>query len=152
MENSFKVLGLGGLILGMLVAGGCGGGGGDSFNFPTTGKGTVTTPAPTDQATTVTTGGSDDASRGNVTYTLQGGEYTYAISNFAAGDKLVFPAGNPPSVDNQSFTDGTIKISCTTTAGAIVNVELQKLSTAQDKVVSVSDINTIFGAGTITQQ
>jgi hypothetical protein len=123
----------------MMTVGGCG----------SSGDGT---PAPTSQATSVTGGGNADASASDVNYVLGAGNYTYSIVNFAPGDKLTFPAGSPVSVNQESWTDGKVKLETTSTAGT-VTVELTGLTNFQDgQLTGIDKVNTLFGAGTVTQK
>jgi hypothetical protein len=140
MHNSWKAIGMAALLVGMA---GCGSGGSD---------GGIVTPAKT---VAVKDAGGDNAWGFKSTYNVaygQSGEYTYTISNFDKDDKLVFPAGNAISVDNESFTDGQVKLTCTSNTGSKVTVILTNLTPQQDKVVSVSDLNQVFGAGAVVQQ
>ncbi|SER07207.1 hypothetical protein [Giesbergeria anulus] len=52
-----------------------------------------------------------DAAQDNTSYMIGlNGEYNYTIQNFAAGDKLIFPAANLATVINESFTDGQLVV------------------------------------------
>jgi hypothetical protein len=57
------------------------------------------------------TGGTADLSSGAIGANFAPGDYVYTLSNFAAGDRLLFPAGYSLSVDNASPADGMIDIS-----------------------------------------
>lgn len=120
------------------------------------GDGTVTTVSVNPNTIIVGTGGSVDASLGDYVYDLQPSttDYTYSVANFATGDKLVFPAGGGLlSVDNTNFTDGKAKIISLSALNGVITVELTNLTPEQDsKIISVNSINTLFGAGTVTQK
>jgi hypothetical protein len=90
MKKYWKIMGLAGLMAGVMTVAGCGGGGGSDTVIPP-------------RAQSVSGAGSDNASDTAVTYTLTAGNYTYTIAGFAAGDKIVLPAGNAYTVDNLSL-------------------------------------------------
>jgi Ca2+-binding RTX toxin-like protein len=98
----------------------------------------------------VSAAGTSDASTANNTYTVTAGTYTYTISGFGSGDKIDFPDGIvDPTVNNSSFTDGSIDIQWAP-PGSVVTITLTGLTSTQDtSLFSVSDVNTLFGAGTI---
>jgi hypothetical protein len=122
----------------------------------TTAAATTTTTVATTTTTTVATAiavsttGTDNAATANKTYTIAAGSsYTYTISGFGTGDKLVFPAGNTPTVNNISFTDGIVDVQYALN-GNTVTVKLTGFTNAQDITLNfISDFNTVFGAGTI---
>ena len=93
--------------------------------------------------------GSGSAAGGDVTYTLAMGNYAYSISGFGPGDKIVSPAGVTPTLENGSYTDGSVMIQAAS-AGQTVQITLTGLTSAQDLALnSVLDLNTVFGAGTL---
>ena len=84
-----------------------------------------------------------------MTYTLAMGNYAYSISGFGPGDKIVSPAGVTPTLENGSYTDGSVMIQAAS-AGQTVQITLTGLTSAQDLALnSVLDLNTVFGAGTL---
>jgi hypothetical protein len=100
-------------------------------------------------STPITTAGSSDASAGEVTFNVALGNYTHTIANFAAGDKIVGPAGLIPTVSNSSFTDGNVNITYAS-AGQTAVIMLTGLTVAQDgSIFSAADVNTLFGAGSL---
>lgn len=98
----------------------------------------------------ITGAGSSDAAGGDVRFTLTNpGNYTYSISGFGAGDVIDFPETQAPTVNNVSFTDSSVDLQWAF-SGNVVVVTLTGLSAEQDvSLFSVSDFNTVFGAGTI---
>lgn len=89
------------------------------------------------------------AAGSNVTYTIAQATYTQEITNFAAGDVLDFPAGNTPTVNNTSYTDGIVDV-VFANAGTVTTIHLTGLAAATDIALNgVTDFNTLFGAGTI---
>lgn len=128
----------------------------------TTAATTTTTAATTTTTTTTTTvplgpvavsaanATAHDATAANFTYTINAASsYTYTISGFAAGDKLVFPAGQTPTVNNISYADGSVTVQYALN-GNTVAVVLTGITNAQDIALNfISDFNTLFGAGTI---
>lgn len=93
-----------------------------------------------------------DASASDVTFNIASGNYTYNISGFAAGDKMVFPAAtNVPTVINNSYTDGAVDLQWAY-SGQVITVHLTGVSNANDVMLnSIADFNTVFGAGTVAQ-
>ena len=113
--------------------------------------GTVTAAgAPTYQAVDATTAlAALDAADSDVTYTMAQATYTQEIQNFAAGDVLDFPAGNDPTVNNSSYTDGAVDVQFAL-AGTVTTIHLTGLDAATDiQLNGVADFDTVFGAGTI---
>jgi hypothetical protein len=85
--------------------------------------------------------------------------YTYNITGFGAGDKLVFPLfpGQPNqlSIENPIFTDGIVNIVLKRNVGGQqfdITVVLNGLAAAQDQqIVDVGTFNAVFGANSIQQ-
>jgi len=149
MKKFLKRLCTAGLLVGSLIVGGCGS---DTTYIPLTSTPTdIYPPTPT-----TTPPNYSDASAGNITYHFQSSstDYTYTIANFGTGDKLVFPSGGSLlSVDNSDFTDGKVKVVCVSGGFGTIAAELTKLTPAQDsQILSVDSLNTLFGAGTVTQK
>ena len=99
----------------------------------------------------VTAAGSvtDAVSAVNTTYTFKAGNYTYSIAGFGPGDKLVFPAGQTPTVINNDFTDGAVDVQWAS-GGNIIVVHLTGLTNTQDGAIySISGLNKVFGAGSV---
>lgn len=145
MKKFLLMMGLAGTLMSVMIIGGCGGGG--SNDAPA-----VVVPPPPVQ---VSGAGNNDASATNVTYAVSAGDYTnpYIIQGFGAGDKLIFPAGSAPTVKNIVTTDKKVVIEMATTPGPI-RIELVNLNitdTQDANLLFISDINTLFGAGTISQ-
>lgn len=110
---------------------------------------TVVNVGPTNAAITVNAAGANpDADNVNTTYTVQLGNYTYTITGFDPGDKIVSPAGVPVSLNNSSFADGQVTLEYAQ-GGQVANVTLTGLTGAQDaQLFGTADLNTVFGAGT----
>jgi len=106
---------------------------------------TVTTPSVAVSAA----GSATETSATNTTYTVGPitSSYTYTIAGFGAGDKIVSPSGAAATIDNSSFTDGTFSLQYAS-GGNVVKITLTGLTSAQDLIFGVNDLNTIFGAGT----
>ena len=139
MRKYLMMLVAAGMLSGMLMVGGCGGGGSDSAAVDTTPTVAVT------GAGTVTDGGSTI----DTTYNFTAGTYTYSIAGFGDGDVLSFPAGEVASIFNESYTDGKVLVTKVSNSQTIT-VELTGLSAADDvKLNFISDLNTVFGTGTI---
>jgi len=103
--------------------------------------------------TSITGAGTSNAATGDTTFTLGPitSSYTHTIAGFGAGDKIVGPAGVLASVaDQTSFTDGSLSLQYAS-GGNIVKITLTGLTAAQDGgVFGPSDLNTVFGAGTVS--
>ena len=99
---------------------------------------------------TISSAGSSDASNGDITYKFNKGTYTYTISNFGSGDKLVFPSTNLPTIINKDFTDGNVTVQWAAD-GKVIDVELTGLTTAQDSsILGLSSFESTFGSGCIS--
>jgi hypothetical protein len=115
---------------------------------------TSTTAVPTTTTTTlpatvnVSTGGTSNAAASNVSYVFAAGTYTYTIAGFNTGDKLTFPAGTTPSVFNDSWIDGNVPITCSSSAG-LITVTLTGQTANDSSLNSIAAFNTVFGAATI---
>ena len=114
---------------------------------------TILPPSPSGEVKTiqvaVVADGSSDASAANYIYTIATDTYNYQVTGFGAGDVLSFPASNAPSVNNPSFTDGTVEPTWAY-RGALATIQLTGISTANDAMLnSVANFNSVFGAGTI---
>ncbi|BBD98243.1 tandem-95 repeat protein [Sphingobium amiense] len=109
---------------------------------------TVNVTAPPSTGVTINAAGTSDASAGDVTYTVEAGNYVHTISGFGAGDEIVSPAGNPGTLNNSDFTDGQATIQYAN-SGQVTQIVLTGLTRAQDEALfGPSDLNTVFGAGT----
>jgi len=97
----------------------------------------------------ISAAGTSSAANGDVSFNVSSGTYTHNITNFSAGDKINFPEGNPPTVNNISFSDGIVDLTWAL-SGNVVTIHLTGISNANDiQLNSISDFNTVFGAGTI---
>lgn len=98
----------------------------------------------------VTAAGTSAATAAVDTYTVAAGNYAYTISGgFAAGDKIDFPNDVPASVINNSFTDDLVELQYAFN-GQVATITLTGLAAGLDQTLnSVTDFNTVFGAGTI---
>jgi|EndMetStandDraft_3_1072993.scaffolds.fasta_scaffold29464_2 hypothetical protein len=117
---------------------------------------TVNNVGPTAEAITVSAAGSHtNHANQNETYTIQLGNYTYTINGFDAlnvaqgvGDHIVSPAGVPVSLNNSSFTDGSVTLEYAQ-GGQVATIVITGLTNAQDAALfQPADLNTVFGAGT----
>lgn len=159
MKKILLMMGVTGLMAGVLITGGCGGGGGGD-DAP------VTPVVTTDGPVVVTGSGSSNASAANVTYQLPApaavtsttvpagtpvGSYTLTVIGAGANDKFEFPSGPGVSVDNVSFTDGVVDL-VTQTANGEVRVKMTVTAAQDAQILTLADINTLFGAGTVTQK
>lgn len=122
---------------------------------PPGGGGAVVPPAGGALAVAVTAANAtaNDATLGNVTYTVGAitSTYTYTINGFAAGDKLVFPAGTVEAIANPNPADGIVTVTGTT-AGQTVTVQLTGVALPIDNAIfNVASFNgaTGFGAGAL---
>jgi Ca2+-binding RTX toxin-like protein len=103
----------------------------------------------TPTAVAVSGDGSSNASLLTTDYTVAAGSYTYTIAGFGDDDSIDFPDSNAATVNNVSFTDGSVDLQWAD-AGNVVTITLTGLTNDQDIVLnSVDDFNTLFGAGTI---
>lgn len=111
--------------------------------------GTIT---PTTAAVAISAEGShiDAGNTVNTTYNITAGtNYTYTISGFGSGDKLVFPAGNTPSVVNDDWADGIVDLTYASN-GTVTTIHLTGLSGTQDAALNdTTGFNTVFSIGTI---
>ena len=98
----------------------------------------------------VNAAGTSAATAGVDTYTVAAGNYAFTITGgFAAGDKIDFPNDVAASVNNSSFTDNSVELQYAFN-GQVVSVTLTGLAAGLDQTLnSVTDFNTVFGAGTI---
>ena len=102
-----------------------------------------------DTAVPISTDGSSSAAGANQTFTLALATYTHSISGFAAGDKLDFPAGNVPSVSNDSPADGVVDLTFASD-GLHFTIRLTGLASSIDpQLNTVADFDAMFGAGTL---
>lgn len=173
MRVNMQMVGVAGLLAGALMLGGCGGSDSDSSTTTTTAAVTTTT-APggstttttvsgetttTTTATTTTTlptvvsvtgAGSANAAGADVTYNISVGDYLYTIDGFGAGDKLVFPAVNTPTIFNNDFTDEKVDVKYSEGSGNVITIRLTGLTEAQDRaIVGRTSFNQVFGAGSL---
>lgn len=93
--------------------------------------------------------GALDAADADVIFEIANATYTQEITNFAAGDILDFPAGNNPTVNNSSYTDGIVDVQFAL-SGTVTTIQITGLDAATDvQLNGVADFDTVFGAGTI---
>ena len=108
-----------------------------------------------ESAVNITAAGSSSAATGNITFNITfnitAGNYIYNISDFAAGDKLIFPQGPTPTVENTSFTDGSVDVIYAGSSGA-ATIHLTGLPTVQDgAILGITSFNSVFGSGALQQ-
>jgi len=91
-----------------------------------------------------------NASAGNFVYNIHPtSEFTYNISGFASGDKLVFDSGTAVSLNNISGSDGIIDV-FGSMDGKEVTVHLTGIAVASDGTIyGVESFNGIFGSGSL---
>jgi ABC-type proline/glycine betaine transport system substrate-binding protein len=138
IKKKIGVLMAGLMMLGLLQAcGGGGGGGSDSNIVPVTDANTTPVVA-----------------AGDVTYevAMPTSEYTYTISGFGAGDKLVFPLGTTATVWNADATDGMTIVQYAVAEGKIAKIALTGYTAQEDttQLNSIEELNAKFGEGTIS--
>ena len=110
---------------------------------------TPVTPNPSERVSQAITGqGSFNAALSDVTFGIGAisSSYSYTIAGFGAGDRIVGPAGESPTLaDQSSFTDGIVTIQYAK-GGNVVKVTLTGLTEAQDGAIfSAGDLNQVFG-------
>ena len=99
----------------------------------------------------ITADGSQNASVGNIAFTITAGDYNFTISDFSTGDSLHFPIENKPSVLNTSFTDGFAELHWTSSDGQEAIITLTGLSNQQDTgLLFPSSFNNVFGPNTLS--
>lgn len=169
MKKNLMMFGTAGLLAAVLMVSGCGSNDDSSTPVGTTtstaattttttstAATTTTTAVPTTTTTTVpatsvtvpTTGGTYDATGADKTYTLTAGAYTATITGFAAGDKLIFPAGlATPSVQNNSDSDGSIVITWSVSPAQTIIVNLPAMNNSL--LFSAARFNSVLGTGTV---
>ena len=122
---------------------------------------TITTP-PASLAVTASGADTTLAAGADATFTfaaVANSPYTFTISGFGAGDKLVFPAfGGAPNalslVNTSPATDGIIIIQLVRNVGGDkfnIDVTLDGLSTQDPQISDVASFNLVFGANSIQQ-
>jgi methionine-rich copper-binding protein CopC len=122
-----------------------------SNNAALTYSATEPTPVNTAKAVTISADGSQNASIGNIAFTISAGDYNFTISDFSTGDSLHFPIENKPSVLNTSFTNGFAELHWTSSDGQEAIITLTGLSNQQDTgLLFPSSFNTIFGPNTLS--
>jgi hypothetical protein len=100
-------------------------------------------------AVAVSGAGTSSAANGDFIFNVAMGNYTYSISGFGTGDKIAGPTGVTGTLDNSSFSDGSVTLQYAQ-LGQVVQITLTGLTSAQDGALhSLLDLNTIFGSGTI---
>jgi hypothetical protein len=103
--------------------------------------------------TTISATGNSDAALGNLVFVVNANDYTYTISNFAALDKLQFPAGGSLSLVNNSFNDNAVTLEFVSSDNKISNIVLTNLSVGTDAKLwstSYTLLNDILGSDTVT--
>ena len=133
------------------------------FGTPATVTITLATPA---VSVAVSASGTDTTSAvgADATFTFAAVDnvfYTFNISGFGPGDKLVFPAftggANPLTLINPNPADGSVTVELRRGVGGqqfLVTVVLNGLTTAQDQLILDNDVasfNALFGANSIQQ-
>ena len=138
MKRILLMMGLAGTLLSVMIMGGCGGGGSSDavqviHNSVTTGN-----------ATTY------DAGHDLVEFDLHPtSTYTYNITNFAAGDRLVFDAGTAVGLTNVSGAYNVIDV-IGSLNGNVVTVHLTGIPAATDaQIFGVNSFKTVFGADSL---
>jgi hypothetical protein len=86
-----------------------------------------------------------DASTADCYFDIQPGDYSHPIAGFGSGDVLAFPEGNTPTLQNDSFTDGTAILNWADDGG-VVQIALTGLSASADaQLLQLSDFTSVFG-------
>jgi hypothetical protein len=100
-------------------------------------------------AVAVSNSGAGSAANADYIFNVALGNYTYSINGFGAGDKIVGPVGVTGTLVNDNFADGSATVQYAQ-AGQEVKIVLTGLTSAQDgALLSLSNLNTIFGSGAI---
>ncbi len=98
-------------------------------------------------AVPVFTTGTSSAVGGDFEYMMAMGSYSYQISGFGLGDRIIGPAGVSGTLVNGSATDGVASIQYVS-GSQTVAITLTGLTTAQDSALhGTTDLNTLFGLG-----
>ncbi len=96
-------------------------------------------------AVPVIASGTSTAGADNFSYMLGMGNYSYEISGFGKGDKIIGPADVSASLVNSSFTDGKASIQYAS-GDQTVSVTLTGLTNVQDGALTgISALSTLFG-------
>ena len=94
-----------------------------------------------------------NADDGLVEYNIAAGNYSATINNFKAGDTIDFASSLDfhMYVDQTSFTDNNVDIVWSQDNGDVVRIILTGLPAGADQAIGISidNLNTFFGAGTI---
>lgn len=121
--------------------------------------GTPATVTITALSVAVSSSGTDTTSAvgADATFNFAAGTYTYNISGFGPGDKLVFPVfqggADPKSIVNPNPADGIVTVEVQRNVQGsqfLIDVVLDGLTAAQDaQIVDVATFNVVFGANSI---
>lgn len=105
-------------------------------------------PGPTPVA--VTADGTTNAGTGAFAFNVAHNGETYNIAGFGHDDSIDFPAGQAPTVINNSFTDNAVDIQYAI-GGKVTLLHLTGLSTADDKVIwGLDAFKALFGVNSVT--
>jgi hypothetical protein len=108
----------------------------------------VDVPTPATNAIAVNAAGSYAGTLSADTFNVTAGSYNATITSFAAGDKIVSPAGVVATLVQSDFGDGSIGLSYAANNQVAV-ITLTGLTPAQDaQIHSPEDLNILFSAGT----
>ena len=108
----------------------------------------VDVPTPATNAIAVNAAGSYAGTLSADTFNVTAGSYNATITSFAAGDKIVSPAGVVATLVQSDFGDGSIGLSYAANNQVAV-ITLTGLTPAQDaQMHSPEDLNILFSAGT----
>jgi hypothetical protein len=108
----------------------------------------VDVPTPATNAIAVNAAGSYAGTLSADTFNVTAGSYNATITSFAAGDKIVSPAGVVATLVQSDFADGKIGLSYAANNQVAV-ITLTGLTPAQDaQMHSPEDLNILFSAGT----
>lgn len=92
--------------------------------------------------------GVSNASGGDKKFFVSLGNYTHEIKNFQAGDSILFPSGQTPSLNNDNLKDGKVSLQYASN-GQIAVIELTGLSN-DASIGGLTSFKNVFGIGSIS--
>lgn len=92
--------------------------------------------------------GVSDASGGDKKFFVSLGNYIHEIKNFQAGDSILFPSGQTPSLNNDNLKDGKVSLQYASN-GQVAVIELTGLSN-DASIGGLTSFKNVFGIGSIS--
>ncbi|MBN1665129.1 MAG: hypothetical protein JW943_16150 [Deltaproteobacteria bacterium] len=149
MIRILKLLSVSGLLACVILLGGCSGGGDDGGSGapPAAEEPVVNVDV---QAANAAQNNPYNASNAKVVFAVHPiSTFTYNVSNFAAGDRIIFDDGAAVNLINTNGTDGIIDI-VGTLNGQVATIHLTGIAAASDSAVSsIASFNITFGPGSL---